>query len=129
MAKLTEDETLISTLYEKIAKLESQNTEVTKRNKQLTDVLEKKKKQIASLERQVNEFKRREGPRKPQSKDRPKSAPEIDIIAAKTNRAETSMEHEQTENILNHHQLLDLVKTYKTRLNGEVPFIILIGWK
>lgn len=77
--------------------------------------MEKKKKQVASLERQVNDFKRREGPRKPLPKDRPKSAPEIDIVAAKTNRVETSIEHEQADNILNQQQLLDLVKTYKSR--------------
>jgi septal ring factor EnvC (AmiA/AmiB activator) len=126
LAKITEDENLISNLYETIAKLEAQNSEIAKRNKALTDVLEKKKKQIASLERQVNDSKRRDGSRKPSAKERPKSAPQIDIVAARTARVEPTSDHEQenhTENATNN-QLLDLVKTYKNRCLHSLPYTI-----
>jgi protein fantom len=84
----------------------------------LTDVLEKKKKQIASLERQVNDTKRRDGGRKPLAKERPKSAPDIDIVAARTARFEPTNEEQENhaENAATNNQLLDLVKTYKNRL-------------
>ena len=114
LAKITEDETLITTLYERIAKLEAQNNEVMKRNKQLTDLLEKKKKQIASLERQVNDSKRM-GSRKPLAKDRPKSATEINVVAARTTRQEPIIEQEPEAENSNNQQLLDLVKSYKAR--------------
>jgi hypothetical protein len=115
LAKITEDETLITTLYERIAKLESQNTEVLKRNKHLTDVLEKKKKQIASLERQVNDSKRM-GSRKSLAKDRPKTAGEINVVAARTTRQEPIIEEELPEtDHTNNQQLLELVKSYKAR--------------
>jgi hypothetical protein len=102
--------------------LETQNTEVMKRNKHLTDVLEKKKKQIASLERQVNDSKRMGG-RKPLAKDRPKSATEINVVAARTMRQEPIIEQEPEVENTNNQQLLELVKSYKAR-SLSLPFLV-----
>ncbi len=99
---------------------------MSKKNKQLTDALEKRKKQITTLERQVNEAKRKEGQRKPPAtnpipKDRPKTAPSIDVVAARTSRPDQSFQERDspdlpaTEVVATNNHLLELVKTYQTR--------------
>lgn len=115
-----EDEALISNLYEKITRLEGQNTELTKKLKQVNELMEKKKKQIALMERQLNDYKRKDGRKPLTPKDRPKSspAPEIDIVAAPTLKPAASIEQDpqiQAENAAANNQLLELVKTYKMR--------------
>lgn len=129
-----EDEALITNLYEKITRLEGQNTELNKKLKQMTELMEKKKKQIASMERQLNDYKRKDG-RKPLStpKDRPKTAPstEINIVAAPTLKPAVSIDHEleaqsQAENAATNNQLLELVKTYKMRLISILLLFLLL---
>ena len=112
VARNIEDENLISTLYEQINKLEAQNSELSKKNKKITDILEKRKKQVATLERQVNEFKRRDVQR-PGAR-RPKGFPEVDVVPART-----SIPHDQGQQSVDqsfgHTNMAEVAKSLKNR--------------
>ena len=88
------------------------------------------------MERQLNDYKRKDGrkPTTPSARDRPKTAPspEIDIIAAPTQKPTVSIDREnemqsQIENTTTNNHLLELVKTYKMRFQLlQLLFVIVI---
>lgn len=86
VARNIEDETLISTLYEKISQLEGQNSELLKKNKKLVELLEKRKKQVSSMERQLADLKRKSS-HTPGAKKSGGPLPDVEIVAARTSLA------------------------------------------
>lgn len=113
MARNIEDENLISTLYEQINKLQGQNTELQAKNKKLVDLLEKRKKQVVNLERQVNDQKRRDVQRPGGRKTT--SLPDVDIVAARTSLQTESHGYHEPLDSMPHTNMAEIARSLKNR--------------
>jgi Ca2+-binding EF-hand superfamily protein len=121
---------MIAALEHKVETLSHKISELMKKNKLLTDGMEKKKKQMGALERQVKDLKRQASYKEPKGiPGRPKvvtSTDDIDIVAAPTHpiapRSATPKKSrisiDNSENEATNSNILEIAKSYKARLDS-----------
>ncbi len=118
-----EDEELVPSLYEQIQRLKNQNSSLVEKNKELQDVLEKKKRELA-VSKKVIQAKKTVTPSRPITPGGP-----IEIRPGHTTLNHTStppsssavpnsavIDQNQSLNIAADANLLEIAKKYKSRL-------------
>ncbi len=114
-----DDEAVIENLFKENNKLKSQVNSLNEKNKSLSEQLDKKSREVLYLKKHIN------APKKSDKKDRPSTAPEVDVVPAPTHFGHKEQRHSEVidfkdnftsvkENV-HDENLLEIAKKYKSR--------------